>query len=500
MISKPLRIADAVLAGLIVAGYGFFAFRQAFHFLEWYDWIAYALPAANFVERGSVSLPQLGSQYHFDQYWLFNAPLMGVGPVPFFAAFGVGRVSYLIGIVVAAVVNLAVFTWVIRRAMQLPSMALAALCTWAFLGNRNYNSILYMQRYDAIVLSVMLLAFVPLKTSRGGAPAWRWLCAGVLPLLHPSLIPASVAWLVTEVALAFVSGRHRAAPPEPRRYFGPALFALTGIAALAWYGRIDAFQNQFLPHIRYHANRLAYAPDVGKIFDVPIGMPYKLASLATTLIIVVAAFGLLASTIRRSPQRPPIRVAVAALLIALTVALDLVRGQRYWVFFILGLGPCLLFAGCDQGGRRKIVLSLLIGLAVIQTAMSLKLDRLSVLSTDQRDSVGFVVVHTRPAERIVLGPPFILAAAPAHLTEQREVVRVVPQPFYLADFDPVAFRAEIQKMATVYVGEREWFYRPEIVTKNQRAQIPLFPDAAIEEFTFSGTRVIVARAKGVSNH
>ncbi len=102
------RWIDRALALLLFGWFGFAAFQMTFSRLEWHDWIAYALPAANFVERGTLSTPQLGDQAHFPETWLFNSPLMGLGPAPFYAALHVGRVPYLAGVLLGAAAALAV--------------------------------------------------------------------------------------------------------------------------------------------------------------------------------------------------------------------------------------------------------------------------------------------------------------------------------------------------------------------------------------------------------
>ena len=118
-------------------------YRLLFERLEWDDWVAYALPAANWVSRGTLNLPQLGTQYHFDRYWLFSAPWMGLGPVPWFLTFGIGRTSYLMGTLAIAITNLLFLPYVFRRALQLRSLTISILLTNAWLGHATYLSSLH---------------------------------------------------------------------------------------------------------------------------------------------------------------------------------------------------------------------------------------------------------------------------------------------------------------------------------------------------------------------
>jgi hypothetical protein len=494
---------DWSLAAVLMAAWCWHAFRLIFIHLEWYDWVAYALPAANWVERGGLSTPQLGPQFHFDRTWLFNSALMGAGPAPFFWALGTGRVSYLVGVATFALANFAAYIWVIRRALKLQSLALSIFCALAFVEHRVYTAHYANQRYDLIAFGAMLLAFAPITSAAGRTPAWRWACAGILPLLHPGLVPASGLWLATSVFLD--SARHRASPdvPRPRRLVGPILFAIAWGAAACWYGRAEGLQSQFLPHMRFHSARVASGSISGRIFDTASVPPFSIPSHATTLLISVTAIGLLVTALVRKPSRVPIRVVIPAVLIAGVLVMDFLRGFSYWAFYLLGLGPCLLFAFGAADRPRRIALAALITLAAAHTAVSLRLDRTAAAElAGQREAIAFLVEQTPPGEEIVVGPPFVLASAPRFLPGGRQVLRVVPQPFFLLEFDRDLYRADIAAHTSTYIGNPRWFTQATMAGGGGvgRESAPLFEDAEFREAHFFGEPVIIARRRNGPSH
>ncbi len=488
---------------IVFIGWAWHAFRMIFHRLEWYDWVAYALPAADWVERGVLGTPQLGPQFHFDRTWLFNAPLMGAGPAPFYALLGTGRISYLIGLSLFALLNLAAYTWVIRKALKLPGLALSLFGAMAILGNRIYLSSYANQRYDLLAYAAMLLAFAPESTSTSrpnAAPAWwRWALAGLLPLLHPALVPASLLWLAVEIALMLRNTRRRSSMDDvetPGRIspVGPILFALFWILTACWYGRSEGLNSQFLPHLRFHSARTAEGSNAGRIFDTVSAFPFAFPTLATTLLIAALALGLVLAF-----RRVSIRIVLPAVLIVGVVALDLLRGFSYWGFYLLGLAPCFLFAFGDSPRPRRLALAVVLTFAAAQTAVALRLDR-SVRASlaDQGEAIAFLVAETQPGESIVVGPPFLLASAPRSLPDGRHVLYVLPQPFYLLDFDRDLYRSQIAAQTTTYIGQADWFHRITIGGGLGQASAPLYDHDPVDvhKTRFFGDDVIIAHRRG----
>src|SRR2546422_3167214 len=122
-----VRWLDRLLVAVLMVLYLSFLVSSVFSRRDWTDTIAYGLPGANLVVSGALTMPQLGSQFAFDRYWLFNAPYIVLGAVPWFLAGGVGRIPFLLGIVAMGAFNLVVFTCVCRRLLNLASLAFAML-------------------------------------------------------------------------------------------------------------------------------------------------------------------------------------------------------------------------------------------------------------------------------------------------------------------------------------------------------------------------------------
>src|SRR5258708_950993 len=141
-------------------------------------------------------MPQLGSQMGLDRFWLLSAPLMAVGPIPWMKAFGAGRIPNLIGLLCLGLLNLAIVMWAVRRVLRLHSWGLTALVALPFLLHRAALSEFYNQRYTALASGMLTLAFLPTTSRR---PWWQWLAAGLLPLVHPAMLPASILWLAAEL-------------------------------------------------------------------------------------------------------------------------------------------------------------------------------------------------------------------------------------------------------------------------------------------------------------
>jgi hypothetical protein len=482
-----LRAADGLVAAAAVGSYVVVMVCVTFNRKEWFDTVGYALPGANYVERGTLSMPQLGSQMGLDRFWLLSAPWIAVGPIPWMKAFGAGRISNLVGLVFLGLVNLAILTWAIRRVLRLRSWGLPALVALPFLLHRAALSEYYNQRYTTLACGLLTLAFLP--TSRG-RPWWQWLAAGLLPLVHPAMLPASVLWLAAELLdrspwLRPSDGTR--APSIP--WLGIAAYVGGMVLTAAWYGRLGPLREQFLPHLRF-GNYRALSPLIG-LLDIPAAPIPRLPSLALNFGIVGLALTLMAAGLSRSLRHRVGPVLLPALVIALILPYDALRGFRYYYFFLMGLGPCLL--GVFASGRaRRLVCGMAVLLALPNLAISAWLDLKRPDLTTTAQGSRFVVEHTRPGDRIVLGPPFVLVSAPPTLPGDRTAPRVVPMDYYLDPFDPATFIRDIRAHCDVYIGEEEWFYRP--VWIRDRGE-PLFPRFDITTFDFRGQRVIVARAR-----
>jgi hypothetical protein len=485
-------VADRAGACLLLGFLGVSSLIDAFHRPDWFDTVAYGLPAANLVERGVLSLPQLGPQLGLDRYYLLNSPWMLVAPAPFFWALGSGRVSFLIGLYVLALATLAAYAWAVRRGLRLKSWSATALLACAFFCPRVLREEIANQRYCVLFYAALLLAFVPVRTADGHRPWWRWLAAGSLGLFHPLGLVGLVTWSLS-VAVEAASQADRGVPRLGSRWqraVGPALFVLMVGLTVAWFARLEALRTQFLPHLTFDNFRQGqpfkgvFVTETATIFAIP-GWITNLSIAGTALAMIVVA-------ILRPSIRPRVAPALpAAATIAVVLGLDAWKGIGQANYFYLGLAPCLLFPLGASRRRRAVVLATA-ALAIASLAVKLYLDRKNRPDLgDTPEAVRFVVEHSRPGDRIIAGPPFILLAARRELPGGRTIARVVPQPYYLASFDERTFRNEIRALGDVYLGEPLWFRRPVYIGPEGP---PLFDRATPEELTFRGSRVIRARS------
>ena len=250
--TRAARATDATAAAVLTAGYGWLLLSSVFSIREWPDTIAYALPAANLARAGALTLPQLGSQIGFDRFWLFNAPWVVMAPLPAFWIAGAGRIPYLAGLVAVGLVNWTVFTIACRRLFAVQSVALAMIVAFAFLGTRGLPTAdLYGQKYSVAAFGLLLVAFFPVTDPRSACsrPAWQWLAAGLLPLVHVVIPPAALVWLVAVIA----ADRN----VRTRSTLGPALFITATLAAAAWYLRPEPLALQLWPHLAFGGFRRA---------------------------------------------------------------------------------------------------------------------------------------------------------------------------------------------------------------------------------------------------
>jgi hypothetical protein len=473
------RATAALLGGLIC---GFLA-SATFAHPEGVDTLAYGLPAGNLVERGKLALPQLGGQLSLDCIWLWNAPVMGLGPLPAYLIGGTGRLPMLAGVCVLGLAALAAFVLAIKRALGLDSWSLAVLLAYAFLGHRAVLSEFYNQRYSLAALPLMLAAFWP--SAARWRPWWQWLAAGCLPLVHPALFPALAVWCAVVAATLIRDIRRVEA-----RLAGPALFAAClGLAAL-WYGRPGPLQTQFLAHLRY-GNYRTDGSLIG-LLTMPASPVASIPSIAGNVAFAALALLVLAGAMSRRWRGVVLPALPAALAIAAALWLDYRRGFRYLFVYVPTLAPILFTSLRSSPPWRAAAIVFLGLLALANIGVSAKVERNRPNLAGTSQATAFLVSHTRPGDRICAGFPFVLAAAQPSLPGGRRIVRLVPMPFMVDGFDEAAYRREIAALCNVYVGAPEWFRRPVAVGT---AGAPLFDAAEVEQFRFAGDEVIVVRVK-----
>jgi hypothetical protein len=486
-------VLDRVAAALIVLALATVIVRASLRHAEWSDWVAYALPGANYVERGVLALPQLGPQMGLDRHYLLNAPWMVVGPIPWYWSLGVGRLGYVAGVATLGVACLGLYVLAIRKVFGPISWAASASLAAAFAANRNFLIEVILQRYSILCFAALLVAFWPTTGPSWRRPWWTWAAAASLPMVHPALVIGLGFWGLGLLG-SLLPGAVEARADEvegPRRdgWAGPMAFAALIAAGFAWYGRPALLREQFLPHVRFGN----YRSEAGfKILQVPAALPFSAPTLAMD--VGLACLGPLLTAgwaILPRWRRSIAPVLPAALALAFVLVADALRGFAYIHYYALGLGPWLLWPLRGPATRRA-ALAVLSAVAMANLAVSAYMERGRIDTAGTAEAIDFVVARTRPTDHLVLGPPFVLASSPPALPGGRVVERVVPQPYYLDDFDEAAFRREIADRAWVYVGDPQWFRHPVYTTP---PGAPLFPDADVEEATFDGDRVIVARAR-----
>ena len=488
MSGTAARRLDAVGASVLTTGYLWLLLASVFSRREWADTIAYGLPGANLVRFGALAMPQLGTQFGFDRFWLFNAPWVVVAEVPTFWLTGAGRIPHLTGIALFGLVNWIVFTAVCRRLFDMHSVTGAMLIAFAFLDTRGLvTSDLYNQKYSVVAYALLLVAFLPVTDPRGacGRPWWQWLAAGLLPLTHIVLPPAGIIWFVTVVTLdRSVRGRSM---------LGPVLFVIAGLASAAWYLRPEPLSTQLWPHVAFGGFR--EAGHFSGLFDVAASMiaaiPTWTLAVATVVAAVVVAVYAWRGTSRTEPRDDALLAVPAVALILSIFVVDAWRGYLDYGYFLTGVGPIVFAAAATAAGRRALVAVLLAGAGIVNIAVSTRLDRLPPDWTPTTATEQFLTAHTRADDRIVVGPPFVFAAAA--MPPARTIPRVIPQPYFLATFDRSAWRADLNACCNVYVGEEEQYTR--LARPLGPAREPIFADADIEHVRFNGQPVIVARRR-----
>ena len=419
-------------------------------------------------------------------------PADGGGAGAFYWVLGTGRVGYLVGVSAFALANLAAYVWVIRGPGA-PERRPEPVLRPGRLGRPDLPRLLLQPRLRPDRLRRDAARVRPDAAYRSAQdPGLALGLRGSLPLLHPALVPASALWLAVEVVLGLPG---TARPPTRRLGDGsPARSCSRRPGCWPPAGTAARGLEQPVPPpppvpLRPDGRRLTG----GSGLRGGLRTPFSIPTLTTTLLIAVAALGLVVTALTGYRRRVPIRVLIPAVLIAGVVAVNLLRGFAYWGFYLLGLGPCLLFAFGGSPRPRRIALAVLIVLAAAHSAVDLRLDRSTTARlAGQREAVAFLVGQSTPGETIVVGPPFLMASAPRTLPGGRRVLRVVPQPFYLLDFDRDRYRADITAHGDVH-WRPQWFTRTTIGGGLGRESTPLFEGAEVRQARFFGEPVLVAR-------
>lgn len=472
------RIAWTALLILIAALFALVLFGK----LEGPSWVTSALPSANLVELGTSGIPQLGVQFSFDRFRKLHGPLTAYAPAPAFFALGVDRVGYLIGALLGALAFAQLVASAMRRAFGYRSMAVALLLGLVFVAHPSFVSSLRSQSYEFVAIAATLLLFLPAPGQRPSAA--RWLLCGALPLFHPTLIPAAIAWLTWSLARILVVRENRVT-----RAFIEAAAVLPGALLTAWWyagalgeknwwtanvlglvsGRDDSTLSKLrlLKHgLKNHELLFAVVPP-----SIAVGWLAHAFFFALAVTCVVRV-------VQPSRRNRVLAFAPAAILLVLASLLALVSGFDGYRLYFLGLAPAILHF--YKPPRRSAWAVAAVGFfAFLQFAgLTLPfLDRGSIpkraeATAGRSDSIRFILENTSPGDRIVLGPPFVLAAATPELPENRRIVRVVPAPLAFG-FDDQEHLSELVSVANIYLGD------PQYSPPSQVARRKVFADRAV---------------------
>ena len=186
---------------------------------------------------------------------------------------------------------------------------------------------------------------------------------------------------------------------------------------------------------------------------------------------------------------PELRASAPAVaLVVVFLVADGWRGFLDYGYFLFAAGPIVLSAIARSTLARRATVAGLATVGLANIGVSTRLDRKPPDWTTTAMTERFVADHTRAGDRVVLGPPFIFAAAT--LPPSRTIARVVPQPYFLDTFDGAAWMRDLDACCDVYVGREEAFRR---TVRLQTVDRPLFASPSIDRLNFRGQPVIVAR-------
>lgn len=442
------------------------------------DMACYGLAAGNWAMGRSLVLPQFGGQYEMDKLWHFNSPLLGYGPGFFFKLGDVGYDWYIAGCVAQLFVSLLAFFLLNLKITGRQNWHRAVFLTIAFLSTRTYMCEFLNQRYSTFCYIMLALLFYPFRRTDEKAPAIQWIVAGMLPLLHPALLPASVVWVLGETLLMIIRRKWLIS-------IGGLSGFLAGVASSSlWYLNPHGLRTQFLPHLQGRD----FVPFSG--WDMGLSRIFALPSQSTHLLIVVINLTLAFLSIRFSTNRPEkIRLGVMTILV---LALDASGRMFYLPYYLIGMAPAAISLVDHPLWRDRLIKALTL-LGCAQLAVEYKMfDPTTHLPASRATARDFLVANTRPGDHIVVGPPFVLSAASDPvLPENRTIEKVVPMPIYLKDFKQDQFLDEIRQNTTVYIGSPEYFRGVQLFYKPESP--PIFENAEMRELSFQNQKILIAR-------
>ncbi len=442
------------------------------------DYVAYGLAAANWVMGGEFATPQVGSQYEMDHLWHFNSPLLGLGAAPFFWVGDIGHDWYMLGCVLQMLFCLWVFVWLNLKAVGDGKWPEAIALTVAFLTTRIYMGEFLNQRYSTVSYAALGVLFFPFRRVDEKASGLQWCIAGMLPLIHPALLPASVVWVVVEAVHAFVCRRWLISKGSQ----GGFLLGV-GLSAL-WYLDLRGLETQFLPHLQSRT----FVPFSGwnMFLSYVFGLPSKATFLMIVLMISMAAVSRVSD---ESDRVSRLRIGAMLLLVLMMDA----RGQMpYLGYYLIGMAPagyCMI----RNARLRKWLVVTFATLGFLQVIVEVRMfEPVMYRPLSRSAAYEFLVSNSRPGDCIVVGPPFILSSASdANLPEGRSIRMVVPMPFYLKDFDVNLYLKDIRESATVYIGKPEYYDGVQLYYKSQSP--PVFEPYQSETVRLQAMPILIAR-------
>lgn len=442
------------------------------------DFVCYGLAAANLVAGGPFATPQLGSQYEMDTLWHFNSPLLGLGAAPFFWAGGIAHNWYMLGCLLQLLLCFSIFLCLNLKVTHRQNWPAAVALTVAWLTTRIYMGEFLNQRYSTISFAAIALLFFPFQRFNEKSPMLQWAVAGLLPLIHPALLPASVLWVAGEVAIALACRNWTFSTRS-------AIAFATGVLCSAlWYLDLHGLKTQFLPHI----SSRTFVPFSG--WNMFLSRAFALPSQMTFLMIILMI--LLAAASNATDIRDRISNARLVLVCLLVLLLDARGRMPYLAYYLVGMAPAA-FASLQKPRLQNRFSIAFAVLASLQVAVELRLYQPKTYWPLSRSAAyEFLVAHSRPGDKIVVGPPFILSAASdASLPDGRKITMVVPMPMYLKDFDVTFYLSQIRSAANVYIGKPEYFDGVQRYYKFQSP--PIFKPSQSETIHFQGDPILIAR-------
>src|SRR5262249_17015078 len=135
-------------------------------------------------------------------------------------------------------------------------------------------------------------------------------------------------------------------------------------------------------------------------------------------------------------------------------------------------------------------------LGVVEAAVAIKLGNNDLRRPiTARESREFLRAYTLPGDVLVVGPPFVLAAADPDGIDARNIRYVVPLALYLSEFTEEDFLRDVRQNSTVYVGYPEYYSG--VLRDYKSESSPIFSNARFVLTDFRGDQVLIARQQPV---